>query len=530
MTQTAGDKARAAIQGRVDRLRRKKHALAQAKFRERNKEALREKAKEAMRKFVFSRPTLSSTTTVTTNRHRAAIKESEEKTKAVREQRREVDAEYRERQRQKQWIKKFGQESFRTVSPFAMIPPLRVPPAVKALPAPPAGFVPCLLRESFGGNFTNHADFSRQGNKTYWVLFSSAREAVYTLKPECVAGKNREDDERDVVASFAEWGEVLRVWGAFCYHHHGKCEHHANSCRRGCPTHRRPQTPPEPARRDPRVKVEVGVKPERATPKLQTPRRSTSTTGSRARASTRPPSRPSPVEEDDANYMGTVPLYDPDTPPPRRARSASIDVPLYVRTPPPQPSLERDASGTSRSRSSHAPSRAQSPAQTSPPTSTTLSSASSLSASTVTANAPAASGKGKERARSQLPSSSRISRTTGAHRSPWPSTSSVSRTAGAHGATARPTKSQAEARAGTPATVASSSASTSRVIGRNNAFFVSASGLIRDTSAAAFSDIVEGPVKVVMGWEAATKYAVELAEKEATRAASEEEDGMELDD
>ncbi|KAJ7023214.1 hypothetical protein C8F04DRAFT_1193674 [Mycena alexandri] len=79
MTPTNGDKARAAIQRRKERLHLKKHAIAQTKYRERNLEALREKVRDSMRK------------------HRAAIKESAERTKAAREQRREVDAEYRER-------------------------------------------------------------------------------------------------------------------------------------------------------------------------------------------------------------------------------------------------------------------------------------------------------------------------------------------------------------------------------------------------------------------------------------------------
>ncbi|KAJ7036058.1 hypothetical protein C8F04DRAFT_1258433 [Mycena alexandri] len=116
MTPTAGDKARAVIQRRAEKLRRKKHALAQAKYRERNTDTLREKARESMKKSVFKfkfyiNPRLPKAM----HRHRAAIKESEERTKAAREQRREVDTEYRERQRQKDWIKKFGQEPFERI-------------------------------------------------------------------------------------------------------------------------------------------------------------------------------------------------------------------------------------------------------------------------------------------------------------------------------------------------------------------------------------------------------------------------------
>ncbi|KAJ7038908.1 hypothetical protein C8F04DRAFT_1179246 [Mycena alexandri] len=508
MPPTAGDKARAGIQKRVDRMRRKKHAIAQSKYRERNMDVLREKARESMK------------------RHRAAIKESEEKTKAAREQRREVDADYRERQRQKmrrdQMPKEDGcdgegvgwgatptllecvRDYHVTPSqlPSAMIPRLRVPPAIAALAAPPANFVPCRLHEAFSGNFKNHADFSRQGNKTYWVVFSWAREAVFTLKADCLAGKEPKDD---VVGSFAEWADVVRVWAAFCYHHHGKCERHPRSCARSmCPAHPRPYDPPaEPGRRDPRVKLEVkvevgvGVKRERATPRLETPKhRRAETSMRRVPVSHTPvPQSPSDGYDSDVVEPGGVPLWAPDTPPARR----------------------EEARGEWRcgrgSRSRHAgttdSSRAQSTAATSPPT-TTLSSASSLSASTVETAAPA--GKGKERAIYPLASTSSISRAA-------PARSSTSHAA----VPARPTTSHAAVpaipRAASPRTVASTSnASTSRVVRLNDPFFVSAAGMIRVTSEAAFADIGEGPVKVVVGWEAATKYAVELAEKEAARA------------
>ncbi|KAJ7021082.1 hypothetical protein C8F04DRAFT_1195839 [Mycena alexandri] len=523
MPPTAGDKARAGIQKRVDRMRRKIHAIAQSKYRERNMDVLREKARESMK------------------RHRAAIKESEEKTKAAREQRREVDADYRERQRQKmrrdQMPKEDGcdeegvgwgatptllecvRDYHVTPSqlPSAMIPRLRVPPAIAALAAPPANFVPCRLHEAFSGNFKNHGDFSRQGNKTYWVVFSWAREAVFTLKADCLAGKEPEDDERDVVGSFAEWADVVRVWAAFCYHHHGKCERHPRSCARSmCPAHPRPYDPPaEPGRRDPRVKLEVkvevgvGVKRERATPRLETPKHRRAETSMRRAPVSHTPVLQSPSDGYDSDVVepGGVPLWAPDTPP------AVADVAVASA------GRKREASGVvdedhaARSRSRHAgttdSSRAQSTAATSPPT-TTLSSASSLSASTVETAAPA--GKGKERAIYPLASTSSISRAA-------PARSSTSHAA----VPARPTTSHAAVpaipRAASPRTVASTSnASTSRVVRLNDPFFVSAAGMIRITSEAAFADIGEGPVKVVVGWEAATKYAVELAEKEAARA------------
>ncbi|KAJ7126722.1 hypothetical protein C8R44DRAFT_873848 [Mycena epipterygia] len=86
------------IRTRQERLRRLKHKKAQQKYREKNEanlEVEREKARLRMRA------------------HRAAIKESPQKKKLASEQRREADSNYRERQRQTQWIEKFGKDKFR---------------------------------------------------------------------------------------------------------------------------------------------------------------------------------------------------------------------------------------------------------------------------------------------------------------------------------------------------------------------------------------------------------------------------------
>ncbi|KAJ7036059.1 hypothetical protein C8F04DRAFT_1181831 [Mycena alexandri] len=400
-----------------------------------------------------------------------------------------------------------------------MPPALRVPPAIAALGPPPPDFIPCRLYEIFGANFTNHAEFSRQGNKTYWVLFSWAREAVYTLKPDCLAGKELEDDERDVVASIAEWAEVLRVWAAFCYHKHAKCEHHAHACGRStCPGHPRPEKPPAPStRRDPRVKVEVkvevglGVKRERVTPKLErtTPRLETRSTPATKTSKRRAPVSYTPVpqspsnddSDDDIVEPGGVPLWAPDTPPPPPARPL---VPVQEELPVASVGSKRgvsaveDVDDATHARSRHAaPSRAPSTSATSAPTSTTLSSTSSLSASTT--EAPDTAAKGKARAISTVLSASSISRAAYAGQSPAPAVLSRLSRAGGSAASC-----PASPRIGTPSTVAS----TSRLVRRNDPFFVSAAGLIRDTSAAAFADIREGPVKVVVGWEAATRASL----------------------
>ncbi|KAJ6564326.1 hypothetical protein B0H19DRAFT_1140808 [Mycena capillaripes] len=86
--------ARSGKQRRKERLRREKHAKAQQRYREKNAAELREKAKLRMCAW------------------RAAIKEDPEKRNEANEVRREVDADYRERQRQKKFIKKWGQDSF----------------------------------------------------------------------------------------------------------------------------------------------------------------------------------------------------------------------------------------------------------------------------------------------------------------------------------------------------------------------------------------------------------------------------------
>ncbi|KAJ7473897.1 hypothetical protein B0H11DRAFT_2236376 [Mycena galericulata] len=94
-TQSAAQKAKATIQRRKDKTRLQHHAEAQQRYRDKNKDALREKARLEMQKS-----------------HRAAIKDSEERQAMAQEARREVDADYRERQRQKKFIQKFGRRAF----------------------------------------------------------------------------------------------------------------------------------------------------------------------------------------------------------------------------------------------------------------------------------------------------------------------------------------------------------------------------------------------------------------------------------
>ncbi|KAJ7699118.1 hypothetical protein B0H16DRAFT_1749487 [Mycena metata] len=509
MSPTAGEKAHATIQRRKERLRLKKHALAQQKYRERNGEVLREKARESMR------------------RHRAAIKDDAKKSKAAREQRREIDAEYRERQRQKRWIKRFGEQSFKDyyiplsrlhgretsklqfnsqqdATSTMPLRTLRIPPAIEHLDAAPADFTPCRLEQRFGGNFDNHQDFSRLKSKTYWLCLSVGEEAVYTLKADCLAAKPAADDERDVVASCATWADVLVVWAAVCFHRHRQCARHPKICGvTECPTH--VSRPAAATRR--RVKVETSSprarmpKVERSTPKLSTARRSASTAASRAASAKSRRSRVARSSVEDEDAPGKVPLYDPDTPPPRAARlpsSASTTMPLYdsdssparrARLPSVEVPLYDPDSPPSRTdkESGRAPSAASSPEAPSPVTSATVSTASSLSASTVdgASNLPATAHKGKARAVPLRPRSG---------------------TAPAGGSSSTPL---GEGRGSTTSSVAS------------GVYYVSAAGEINRDRQEAFKTIGQGPIKVVIGWDAAADYA--------ERVALEGEQAMEVD-
>ncbi|KAJ7021768.1 hypothetical protein C8F04DRAFT_1273343 [Mycena alexandri] len=76
------------------RLKRHQHKLAQRHYREKNKEALRVRARTQMQAY------------------RARIQKSQDLKALARESRREADASYRERCGQKKWIARFGEGPF----------------------------------------------------------------------------------------------------------------------------------------------------------------------------------------------------------------------------------------------------------------------------------------------------------------------------------------------------------------------------------------------------------------------------------
>ncbi|KAJ7446033.1 hypothetical protein B0H11DRAFT_1930375 [Mycena galericulata] len=404
MSQTWAERATELKQKRRERQRRRKHAEAEQRYREkwyisplieiaadeyfiafRNADVLREKARLRMQ------------------RHRATVKQSEEGIKLAREQRREVDADYRERnlwlytrKRQKQFIQKFGKARFEdtyvplykvhgnqtgklkfqleskaasearmdqenshniycstpTMWASTLATDTVVPPSLVGLAPPPASFVPCLIPNYLDNNFTDHIDFSRRRNKTYWVLFVSSKQGMYSLKKACMAAKDSRYTEEEVIGSFQHWSALLPVWATHCYHRHSKCSEHRNACAVGaCPDHPAPPDPtPSTIRVRRREPVSPGVKREsvkRESATAEVKRESSSTPNKRGRGvklestmppikseaaafpvkrgdlsvrnpnprtARRPPPSYTPVPETDSESDGpAVPLYDSDS-------------------------------------------------------------------------------------------------------------------------------------------------------------------------------------------------------------------------
>ncbi|KAJ7662032.1 hypothetical protein DFH06DRAFT_1325355 [Mycena polygramma] len=344
-----------------------------------------------------------------------------------------------------------------------------LPTAISRLAAPPAGFEPCEIPKYLGANFKDHLTFSRVRNKTYWILFSGPNQGVYSLKVTCLAAKEAADNEEDVIGALETWEEVLRAWAAHCFHRHGKCAIHTQACVSGrCAAH-------APSARagtsttikvvrvkreaivkiEPGVKLEAGVKQENtlATP----PRPATAPRPKRTVERAAPPSyTPIPETDSDSDGLpaGSAPLFDPDSPesaPPARLPSYDPDAPVH------------NPSALTPSRLSRSPSRAATPAR--------------ISRSYSTGPGPSRSQSGALGASSVARGVSSISR--------------VSRVRGVAGG-------------------GQGSTSTASV---DDAFYVDARGAIHHSSADAFKQVGAGPVQVVLGWEAATKYARELVEE-----------------
>ncbi|KAJ7633769.1 hypothetical protein DFH06DRAFT_1336856 [Mycena polygramma] len=343
-----------------------------------------------------------------------------------------------------------------------------VPDALRGLAAPPRTFVACKIPNHLGPNFKNHTDFSSKRNKLYWILFDGPNQGVYSLKASCLAAMGRKSEPDDVVGFVQTWEEVLAIWAVHCYHRHGKCATHPHLCVTECTAIKRES----PVKRE--VKQEdsgLSVKRESTSPSRRRPR---------GEGSRKPPSyTPVPETEEESDTDETpLPLYVDDTPSPPplpatppRTRSVSYHpAPAVIVKP------NRRTSRTSVSQESKAPTPASSPEP---------SEASSLSMSSVSTAAPPPQAKGKGRAEG-----------SGNH-------------SAAH---------------------ASTSAAQASKVSLDDPFYVGANGSIHHSSAQAFSDVGAGRVQVVMGWEAATRYARRLVASSSSSVSQGGGGDMEVDD
>ncbi|KAJ7023218.1 hypothetical protein C8F04DRAFT_1193679 [Mycena alexandri] len=351
-----------------------------------------------------------------------------------------------------------------------MLPQTTIPTKIARLTPAPVGFTPCRLNERFGENFSNHKEFSRKRNKRYWVLFVEY-SAVYTLKVSCMAAKAPGDAEKKVVGCFEHWGDVLRVWAAYCFHHHKRCERHAEKCRMtACPRHPGPDDPAnfpfevdddvKEELREQRIKREASVGAMLGLGQLRKATPGQAYGHHYTRRGSADSDNDATDRDSDGMPLSGPPLYDPDTPPRESAKK----------------------------RAKTAPPAAPRPRTQSPPTSATVSSASSLSLSSASTAGPSVASKGKGRA-VEMPAVSSISQ---------------------HRARAIPAPS------GAPSAVSV-----------DDAFYVGVNGSISSSTAGAFTAVVEGGVQVVYGFESAAALAREMAAKRKREA--EEEEGMDVD-
>ncbi|KAJ7833656.1 hypothetical protein B0H13DRAFT_1914461 [Mycena leptocephala] len=456
MPPTASDKVHAQNQKRKEKAQRKKHATAQEKYRQKNLDKLREEARLRMRI------------------RRAAIQQDEGSRKQASEQRREIDADYRERKGLEFDTSALSSPSSQRQNSFSAIIPKKIKivahrggVAGRAMrqKAPPAGFRPCDIPMHLGENFTDHVEFSAKGNKRYWVLYLGRGQGVYTLKAECIAAAGTYAKQPKAYEALDRWQLVLPHWAKHCFHRHAKCRLHQDVCIHGeCPIH--PSAPNPDVVRVPRsVKVKPEIKPKvepdikpkvecDVRPKVERGPLTKKNLAARAqraieKAARRPPPRYTPVEESDIDSDGgrRVPLFDPNSseeersPPPARPSA-----PPHATPPSPTPApIRREDVTLSLKRNDQNTS-------TPPPSSVGMSSVSSLSTSPPRSTADA----GEQ-------SASLITRT-----------GDVSAQ-------------------------------------RDDPFYVGSGGVIHHSSSKAFEDVSSGPVRVVIGWEEATRVAREVA-------------------
>ncbi|KAJ7184061.1 hypothetical protein C8R46DRAFT_1208292 [Mycena filopes] len=174
------------------------------------------------------------------------------------------------------------------------------PAALDDKSRPPTDFIPCKIRDRLGKNFTNHVDFTRNGNKWYWVLFWPPHEAgMFSLKPEAERAASTGSMFPWLLECQSGWRQVWNAWAHHCWERHAKCETHPNACVHGdCPSHPEPDNPEVVRVASPVIKAEGQS------------RRIKRETPSRAR---RCPT--APLSDDEQPAPGMRPLYDSDSDP-----------------------------------------------------------------------------------------------------------------------------------------------------------------------------------------------------------------------
>ncbi|KAJ7511930.1 hypothetical protein B0H11DRAFT_1899426 [Mycena galericulata] len=411
------------------------------------------------------------------------------------------------------------------------------------LASPPPEFIPCEIPNYLGSNWRNHAQFSGWGNRTYWVLLLGSKQGVYSLKVTCLGAIEGTYKASEAMEGFQRWEHVLPAWAKHCFHRHGRCATHTFACSdNACPEHPRPAgattaevirvkrepgvaasapaalrertikrdpdagsamkrgSPPPRIKEDPSAparKVESPA-PKARSPPLSIVVREKKPVRSGPRRAPPPTYTPTPVPETDSDTempTGGVPLYDPDS------SDDNMDGGGALGTSPassPTPGARGGEDVAKRVRrleeikQAYVPRQRKSQAVRSPLFTPGVSAGSSVS--TPPASSPSVSTP--------------------------PATSAA--VGGAKGGNGRD-ESASTARAGPSAAVRGTkggkrreeSASTARAgpsrlaqPSWDDPFYV-VGGTIHHSSQKAFDDVVNGPVKVVMGWDAATRAARE---------------------
>ncbi|KAJ6485487.1 hypothetical protein DFH09DRAFT_1339763 [Mycena vulgaris] len=98
-----------------------------------------------------------------------------------------------------------------------------IPPFLRELSRPPASFVPCELPRYLEQNYVTQDDFDRKKNKTYWLLFLTREQGVYSYKATCEGALRSRYLPSEAVGSFQVLSKALRWWAVHCFHRHGRC-------------------------------------------------------------------------------------------------------------------------------------------------------------------------------------------------------------------------------------------------------------------------------------------------------------------